>query len=497
MAAPWTAAGAGPVRTTAPDRLAGSLRMVALAGCGVVLVLVPLAGRTLIGQRTPVYRLAATGASATVRVVVGADPRPIGAAGNGPPRVLVAGRTSAVLRTGRWIPSSTAIVVIAPAPGWSDVLPGQPLVVEGALAPSASDASGVVLFARNPPELSGHPPWWQRLAGRVRVDLRRACAGLPPDERGLLPGLVVGDTSGLDPVLAEQFRRAGMTHLVAVSGTNCSIVVGVVLLGLRRTRTRRWVRAALAGAVLLAFVVVARPSPSVLRAAFMAALTLTALISGRPRRALPALAAAVLGLLVWQPGLARDFGFAMSVVATAALILIAPGWADWLRARRVPPVVAEALAVAAAAHLVTAPLVAWMSGRVSLVAIPANALAEALVAPATVLGFAAAVLAPLSLPAAAVLTWMAGWPCRGLVAVAERFGSLDSGVLAWPSGIGGALLLAAIGAGGRGCVPTPRRSLCPRRRGPGRRADPGAGPIRAGRVAATRVADGCVRRGAG
>jgi competence protein ComEC len=78
----------------------------------------------------------------------------------------------------------------------------------------------VTLFAQTGPIRIGSPPWWQRAAGAVRSSLRRAASGLPADARGLLPGLVDGDTANLDPVLAEHFRLAGLTHLVAVSGTN-------------------------------------------------------------------------------------------------------------------------------------------------------------------------------------------------------------------------------------------------------------------------------------
>ncbi|HEY7009755.1 MAG TPA: ComEC/Rec2 family competence protein, partial [Jatrophihabitantaceae bacterium] len=273
----------------------------------------------------------------------------------------------------------------------------------------------------------------------------RAAAGvLPAEERGLLPGLVDGDTNGLDPVLAERFRVAGLTHLVAVSGTNCSIVIGIVLLVLRRMGARPWLCAVGGSLALVVFVVVARPSPSVLRAAAMAAIALISLAAGRPRQALPALAASALGLLIWQPALAIDAGFAMSALATGALLLIAPGWAVRLRRWRVPPVLAEAVAVAAAAHVVTAPVIAAIAGRVSLVAVPANVLAEPAVVPATVFGFAAAVVAPVWLSGAQALAWVAGWPCRWLVWVAERAGGLGGASLSWPGGAVGGLGLLVV-----------------------------------------------------
>jgi competence protein ComEC len=268
---------------------------------------------------------------------------------------------------------------------------------------------------------------------------------LPDQERGLLPGLVDGDTSGLDPVLAERFRLAGLTHLVAVSGTNCAIVVGAALLVLRRLRVRPWACALIGAAVVAMFVVVARPSPSVLRAALMAMIALVSLATGRPRAGVPTLAAVVLALLVWQPMLAGSASFTMSVLATAALMIIAPGWAAALRRRRVPLGIAESVAVAAAAHVVTAPVVAAISGRISVVAIAANALAEPVVAPITVLGFVAAAIAPVWLSAATALTWVAGWPCRWLVGVADFFGGLHGATVPWPGGAAGGVLLALTG----------------------------------------------------
>jgi len=262
-----------------------------------------------------------------------------------------------------------------------------------------------------------------------------------------LPALVDGDTTGLDPVLTEHFRLAGLTHLVAVSGTNCSILIGSVLLVLRRFGVRPWACGAAGALVLLVFVAVARPSPSVLRAALMAAIALAALASGRPRQALPSLSAALLALLLWDPELARNAGFAMSVLATAALLVIAPPWAEALRRRRVPAGIAESVAVAAAAHVVTAPVIAAISGRVSLVAIPANVLAEPVVASATVLGFAAAVVSPLWLGPARLLADLAGWPCRWLAWVAHFFGGLHGATLTWPGGGAGGLALLVLCAG--------------------------------------------------
>jgi competence protein ComEC len=359
--------------------------------------------------------------------------------------VLVPGSAEQV-RTG---PRAGAVdgdlILLGDADGWRDVLPGQRVRVDATLRTPLDHADlAVTGFATGPPARIGEPPFVQRVGGGVRADLREACAVLPDPERGLLPGLVVGDTSRLDPVLHEQFRLAGLTHLTAVSGTNLAILLGAVLLALRQATTRPAVLAIAGLLVVGAFVLVARPSPSVLRAAAMGLVALLGLATGRPRAAVSALAAAAVALLAYDSALSTDPGFVMSVLATGALLTIAPPWATALRDRGVPAGLAEAAAVAAACDLVTAPVVAAISGRISLVAIPANVLAEPVVALVTVLGFGAALLAPQWLGAAELLAWIAGWPCRWLVAVAEHLGTVEGASVPWPGGVVGGLALAVL-----------------------------------------------------
>lgn len=419
---------------------------VGLMAFCVALVLAPYAGRLAQARASPLAALTTTRSAVTADLTVTDDPRLLAAKGPaGSPRVAVDTDAESMLVRGRRVSLSGTVLVLGPAAPWHDILPGQRVEVAGTLQPALDPGfTGAVMFANTAPLLVGDPPWWQRAAARVRDSLRQAASGLPSAERGLLPGLIDGDTAGLDPVLAERFRVAGLTHLVAVSGTNCSILVGALLLALRRLRVRPWVCAVCGGLLLVGFVVVARPSPSVLRAAVMAAIALVSLALGRPRQAVPSLAAAVLVLLVWDPLLASNAGFTMSVLATGALLVLAPPWADALRRRRVPVGLAEAIAVATAAHVVTAPVVVAVFGRLSLVAIPANVLAEPVVAVGTVLGFAAAVIAPFWLDGGAVAAQLAGWPCRWLVWVADRFGALDGAALAWPGGMSGGLALVGL-----------------------------------------------------
>ncbi|WP_238072559.1 ComEC/Rec2 family competence protein, partial [Rhodococcus zopfii] len=298
--------------------------------------------------------------------------------------------------------------------------------------------------AEGPPRAVAPPPLHQRWAATVRERLVSAAhTVLSPDAAGLLPGLIVGDTSNLPDDVREEFRVAGLTHLTAVSGANVSIVLGAVLLLVRALGIGPRTGTALAVLALVAFVVVVRPSPSVLRAAAMGSVALLALVVGRRRQAMPALAASIGVLLIAAPDLAADAGFALSVVATAGLIAVAPGWVTRMRARGCPRAVAEVCAVSAAAFVVTAPIVAALSGTVSVVAIVANVAVAPVLPPLTVLGSLIVVCGAVWPPAAELLARGAAPMLWWLLEVAERSASLPTAELAVPAGAAGAVSVVA------------------------------------------------------
>ncbi|MEQ4303587.1 ComEC/Rec2 family competence protein [Plantactinospora sp. B6F1] len=413
---------------------------------GVVCGSVATAARLGVRDAPPISRLAEDRARVRAELVVRDDPRPIGGVAGRPATYLLSTRLVwlAEEETSR-IRMPARILVLATDPGWRGLLPGQRVTATGRLAaPRGGDLTAAVLTVSTPPVPQGTPSWAQRAAGSLRAGLQRAAAPLPTEPGGLLPGLVVGDTSRLEPAVEEDFLITGMTHLTAVSGSNVAIVVGLVLLLARWARAGPWLAAVLSGAALVGFVVLARPSPSVVRAATMGAIGLLALAVGRPRAALPALASAVTVLVVVDPELAGDAGFALSVLATGGLLLLAPRWRDALRRRGVPAGAAEALAIPAAAQLACAPVVAGLSGTISLVAVPANLLAVPAVAPATVLGVTAAVLSPIWPTGAEGMAWLGSWPAWWLVLVARYGARLPAGTLPWLDGVAGGLLLGVL-----------------------------------------------------
>ncbi|MGW8886846.1 ComEC/Rec2 family competence protein [Streptomyces sp. NPDC055749] len=355
------------------------------------------------------------------------------------------------------------LVMVAPgeaAAHWQRLLPSTRIRLAGSLAPPQRDTERIAAVLRtdadDPPRITGRPTLLQRTAGELRAGLREASDGLDADTRALLPGLVVGDTSRVTPELQDAFLATDLTHLLSVSGANLSILL-FLLIGPPGTATRTERRglaprlgislrttALIGGGLTLAFIVVCRPEPSVLRAAACGLITLLAIGTGRRRSLIPALAAAVLLLVLYDPWLARSYGFLLSVLATGALLTLAPRWSAALRRRRVPPRIAEVLAAAAAAQAVCAPVVVVLASRVSLVAIPCNLLAEFAVAPATVLGFAALAVAPVALPVAELLARVAGWPVGWIASVARTGAALPGAETDWPGGWRGAALLAAL-----------------------------------------------------
>ncbi|NBH07344.1 ComEC/Rec2 family competence protein, partial [Amycolatopsis sp. SID8362] len=290
----------------------------------------------------------------------------------------------------------------------------------------------------------GPAPWWQRTAAALRAGLHDLCQALPDEPAGLLPGLVLGDTSGLSPRVEQEFVTAGLAHLTAVSGGNLAVACGAVLLLLRLLRLGPRLSAVAAGTCLAGFLVLVGPEPSVLRAGVMAAVALLALALGRRGSALPALAFAVCVLVVVDPAMATDFGFALSVFATAGLVLLAPRWAGGLVRRGVPPGFAEGLAIPLAAFLVTAPVLAGMAGSVSLVSVLTNVLAAPVVAPATVLGVLATVTGPWWPGGGKFLVHLADPEARWLITVARHGARAPGAVIGWPGGWWGGLLAAVV-----------------------------------------------------
>jgi competence protein ComEC len=392
---------------------------------------------------TPVSAWAAAARTAVVEGRVTTDPHAIESRHPGPPRWLVEITMRRAQSHGTVVRASGSVLAVGSAQ-LAQLPVGAVVRVTGRLRPTDPGEKPVAIVQVTSRSMVVRAPnvvW--RIAERARAGLRAASDGLPPDARGLLPSLVLGDTSAMPPDLKQDMTTAGLTHLTAVSGANLAIVGGGIFLLATSLGVPRPARIALAGLCMAGFCVAARPEPSVLRAAAMGAVGLLGLTTGRRAHPVPALSCAVMALLVVDPWLARAYGFALSVLATAGLVVLAPRFAArW--SRLLPRWLALAIAVPIAAQLACSPLLVLLNPSVSLVCIPANLVADAAVAPATLTGVAAAAVWPVVPELSTALAGIGGICCWWIAVVARVAAGLPGSSVAWPAGLTGVALMLAV-----------------------------------------------------
>ncbi len=310
-------------------------------------------------------------------------------------------------------------------------------------ATDRGDPTAFLVFIDSTPTVQAPPPPSLDWANGLRATFLSATQRLPGDGGDLLAGLAIGDTSAVDDDLDRAMKLSSLSHLTAVSGANCAIVIGLFMAAGAALGVSRWIRIAASLAVLVAFVILVTPEPSVLRAALMATLVLVTLQGGRPVRGVPVLALATLSLLIVDPWLARSYGFALSVLATAGLLLFAAPLARTL-SRWLPPWLALALAVPTAAQLACQPVIILLNAAIPSYGVVANLLAAPAAPVATVAGLVACVLLVAIPTLGAVVCQIAWIPSAWISAVAQFFSALPGAQLPWLPGLMGAGLLAAV-----------------------------------------------------
>jgi competence protein ComEC len=421
-------------------------RMPALRRSIAVWVLVALAVAAVAALRVagthtgPVVDLAEQRAAVSLRLRVTSDPvRLQGSYGSG---VRLRATVLEVRRGDAAVRVRAPVLVLADA-SWDDVELGTELLSNGRLAPTADGDLSALVTARGEPEVVSEPGLLWDVAAVVRGGVRDAVAGRGPPQQDLVPALVDGDDASLPEQVQADFRVAGLTHLTAVSGTNLTLVVGFLLVIGKACGVRgRW-SLVLGVFGIVSFVLVARTEPSVVRAAAMGSVALLGFGSNGRDRGPRALGLAVLGLLLIDPWLAITVGFALSVLATAGILFLAPVWMAAL-SRWMPPWLAAALAVPAAAQLACTPVVAAISGQVSLVAVLANLLAGPLVAPATVAGVIGGLLELIWHPLGAAVGWVAAGSAALIIAIARNSAGLATPAIGWGTGPLALTVLTAI-----------------------------------------------------
>ena len=288
---------------------------------------------------------------------------------------------------------------------------------------------------------------WRRDAGELLTRV------LPEPEAGLAAGILIGLRDRVDRAVAADFTTAGVSHVVAISGWNIAIVAAAVgAMAGRLGRRRRGIVTAIA---VVAYIVFAGASASVLRAGAMAGVVLLARESGRSGRAATALGLAAFLLLIAEPGLVSDAGFQLSTLATAGLV----AWAtpltdrlDRLTRGRMPRWLSESLGVSLAAQAATLPIVLASFGRLALISPALNLVVVPLVTPAMAAG-SMALLGGALVRAGGPATLGAvlaapGWiALRLMIGIVEVAAGIPFGSIAFERAVGAVLGLASAVAG--------------------------------------------------
>lgn len=434
---------AGGIAIGVPDAAAASTGVAAVVAVGLaiaafrvrllVLPAVAVGAATLVlgavaiaaPARTPTELLetAESGRSLELEVTVG------GRADEGRFAGVIAGTSVPVLvfaDPGTAIPIGTTVALRA------DLEPTEP-----------GEDVAFLLFPRGDVEVVQGPPPLLAWAHDIRSAFLDASRGLPEPGGGLLPGLAIGDTTRVPEQLDAAMITSSLSHLTAVSGANCAIVVGAVLAIAALLGAPLPVRVGIAAVALLGFVVLVTPEPSVLRAAVMASLALGAVALGRPALGVPVLCAAVILLLIADPWLSRSYGFALSALATAGLLMLAGPLAVAL-SRVLPGWLATVLSIPLAAQLACQPVILLLDPSLALYGVPANLLAAPAAPLATVIGLIACLIGPLAPPLGVAVAWLGWLPASWIAAVATLFAGMPGARGAWPGGLGGVALLVAI-----------------------------------------------------
>ena len=238
---------------------------------------------------------------------------------------------------------------------------------------------------------------------------------VPEPEAALGAGILLGVRAAIAPEISDAFAVAGLTHVVAISGWNIAIVTALVAAAVRPLEAGpggRWTTALIAAAVVGAYVLLTGASPSVVRAALMAAAMLIARLGGSRAHAASALGVAALAMLLVAPAVLWDVGFQLSLLATGGLIWFGasierrlPGWPGWIR---------EPVALTLAAQLTTLPVILVNFERLSLVAPLANVLVVPFVPVAMLFGAIASAVGMLDgVVHLSLVGDLAGWLAGG------------------------------------------------------------------------------------
>ena len=271
----------------------------------------------------------------------------------------------------------------------------------------------------------------------VRNRLSRSLASaLPEPQASLSQSLLLGQRTQLPSDLYADFTRSGTAHILAISGSNISIVAGILLsLGIWLFGRRRSLYIILALLGVWLYVMLSGMQPPAVRAAIMASLFLVALHLGRQKSMATALAFAAAVMVGVQPSVLWDVGFQLSFLAMAGLVFLWPPLQTLSRSlvgkalgdgklASLGNLIGDSFTVGLAAVLATWPLIAYTFGYVSLVSLPATLLALPVLPFIIVIAALSGVLGLFAPPLAAAGGWLAWLFLTYMIKVVEGSAAL-------------------------------------------------------------------------
>ena len=322
------------------------------------------------------------------------------------------------------------------------LIPGEKFRITGVAFPTPERRVAALIATRGDFIKLAEANFLQRLSAKIRDAFRKTAQSVGGASGALIPGLVIGDTSLESQGFVTDMRRVGLSHLTAVSGANFAIIAAFLLWLSQWIFKKVRSRLILTSAVLIGFIFLVRPSPSVLRASVMSAVILIAKSRGVKADSVPSLGLAISSLILMDPFQAIDPGFALSVAATAGILVLAPKIQSYISDRFGHEKFAEVMAIPLSATIMCTPVILAISGLFSLVSIPANILAEPVVAPITIVGFIAAIISPL-VPGLSHLLLVIIKPLAQIIVWISNFAS-DLPVLLLPKSYLGAAIAVGV-----------------------------------------------------
>jgi competence protein ComEC len=267
---------------------------------------------------------------------------------------------------------------------------------------------GVYLINANPPTPANPGGNMEDVNAAYKAIVRQVDRSLSPGDAGLFLAIVFGDQNHVDFDRREIFRRAGLLHIFAASGFNVTLAAAFIMLAARLARAPKLVAGALGLTSIGGYFWLVGPSPSVSRAAVMAAILYLALFFGRRVDSLASASAAALIMLAADPRGLFDLGWQLSFASLLGILVIYP-WLSRFFEPRVEVLVAP-ITVTLSAQIGVAPILLYYFGQISTVAVLANPVVTATVGLITGIGFVSSLMS---------LAW--GAPGRAIIAALTPF----------------------------------------------------------------------------